>query len=456
MAISQKRGVKAEDLYTFKTVQNVRLAPDGRQIVFGSQRVERKTVKKYSNLWMLAADGSGKASPFTYGDQNDSSPNWSPDGSQIAFLSNRENLEKPAKIYLIPFQGGEARPLTQIKGSIGAFNWSPDGRRLVCVVTKTDPEELEREEDEQKKKLGVVSRHYKRVFYKLDGSGYLPQERSHLWVVDVQSGKAKQLTDHAIYDELDPAWSADGKWIVYLSNRSSDPDFNPETVDLFVIPASGGEPRKIETEVGEKSLPKFSPDGKWIAYYGGLGVGEGWRNTSLWVVAVDGSQKTVNLTQKFDLHVSPDTINDMGSPEAMAPTWSKDSRALYFQVSYHGSTILDRIDIEEGKLETIIGEGGVVGSFTLDREQDKLCYFYGKMDDPTQICLLDMDTRRQQVVHSHNEDWLKPLDLGRIEEVWFKGADGNDLQGWILKPADFDPKKKYPSILEIHGGPQVQ
>jgi dipeptidyl aminopeptidase/acylaminoacyl peptidase len=456
MATPKKNWVKAEDLYDFKTIHNVRIAPDGKNIIFASQRVERKTEKKYTNLWMVSTDSKGKAQQFTYGNQNDTYPCWSPDGSQIAFLSNRGDTEKSSQIYLIPSGGGEARPLTQIKGSIGSFSWSPDGKRLLCLVTLTDQEALAREEDEQKRKLGVVARDYKRVFYKLDGSGYLPQERTHLWTVDAQNGKGKQLTNHPVYDEYDAAWSPDGKWIVYLSNRSSDPDFNLEAVDLFVMPASGGEPRKIGTELGEKNLPNFSWDGKWIAYYGGFGEGEGWRNNYLWVVAADGSQKPRNLTQKYDLHASSWTINDLGEPEQMPPTWSKDNRNIYFPVSYHGSSILDRIDINGEKLETIIGEGGVVGSFTFDRDQKKLGYFYGKMDDPTQVCILDMQTRQTHLLHSHNADLLKKIDLGSIEEVWFKGGDGNDVQGWILKPPDFDPHKKYPSILEIHGGPQLQ
>jgi len=140
----------------------------------------------------------------------------------------------------------------------------------------------------------------------------------------------------------------------------------------------------------------------------------------------------------------------------MPPTWTVDSQKIYFPVSYHGSSILNVIDVHGENLETILGEGGVTGSFSFDLSQKKMGYFYGKMDDPAQVCLLDMQTRQASLLHSHNEDLLNRLDLGSIEEVWFKGAAGNDLQGWILKPPDFDPNKKYPSILEIHGGPQVQ
>ena len=453
---SNKRWIKAVDLYDFKIVHQVRIAPDGKNIIFSSQKVENKTEKKYTNLWIVPTGGKGQARQFTWGNQTDYSPRWSPDGSQIAFLSNRSDQEKPAQIFLIPADGGEACQLTHLQGTISSYNWSPDGRRLLCVVTKTDKEELERQDDEQKRKLGVVTRHYQRVFYKLDGVGYLPMERSHIWGVDIKTGKARQLTDHPVFDEIDPCWSPDGKWIAFLSNRSNDPDFNLEAVDLYVMPAGGGEARKIETEPGEKALPAFSPDGKWLAYYGGLSEKEGWRNIYVWIVPVDGSAKTRNLTRTYDIHASAWTINDLGEPEQMAPTWSNDSQKLYFPVSYHGSSILDCIDIEGRQLETIIGEGGVVGSFSFDRHQKTLGYFYGTMDDPARICVLDMQKRQAALLHSHNRKLLEKKDLGTVEEVWFKGADGNDLQGWILKPPDFDPAKKYPSILEIHGGPMVQ
>jgi len=455
MPSKTKRRITAEDLYQFRLISGVRLAPDGKNVIYAVQRVERKTEKKYANLWLAPVDG-GEPRQFTYGDQKDVQPRWSPDGSQIAFLSSRGDPDKEPQIYLIPFGGGEARCLSDIEGEIDSVTWSPDGRWLLCCVRKTDAEEVERRKDERKKKLGVVDRHIQRVFYKLDGYGYLPKERTHLWMVEVRTGKAKQLTDHAIYDENDPAWSPDGKWIAFCSNRSQDPDFNPDAVDLYVMPAAGGEFRKIETPLGGKDQPSFSPDGRWIAYYGSDGAGEWYRNQNLWIVPADGSLPPLNLTGRYDIHVAAGVINDLGGAEQTPPTWSLDGRHLYFPVMLHGSSVLMSVDTQGENLQTVIGEGGVVGAFTFDRVQQRMAYFYGQMHDPGQIYLREMPGEAARPLTRLNQGLLEKLDLGQVEEVWYKGPDGNNLQGWIIKPPEFEPGKKYPSILEIHGGPLVQ
>jgi dipeptidyl aminopeptidase/acylaminoacyl peptidase len=455
MPASQKKHITAEDLYRMQLISDARLSPDGEHVVFAVQRVDRKTEKKYANLWVVPTRG-GEARQFTFGDQSDTQPRWSPDGSQIAFLSNRGDKEKPAQVYLIPFQGGEARPLTSLQGATGSFAWSPDGRRLVCTVRKLDEEELARQQDEQKKKLGVVARHYDRLFYKLDGFGYLPRQRWHLWTVDARSGKAKQLTDHAVFDEQFPAWSPDGKWIAFTSNRSPDPDARPDLIDLFVMPSAGGELRQIPAPAGEKYMPSFSPDGRWIAYYGQEGEGEWYRNSGLWVASADGSVPPRDLTGRYDIHVSAWTISDQGQPEWMPPTWSKEGTTLYFQVTLHGSSLLMSIGVDGENLRQVLGQGGAVGSFTFDLAQERLAYHYGRMDDPGQVYLWDARKGVSPALTRFNQDWLPQIDLGEMETHWIKGPDGDDLQGWILKPPGFDPAQKYPSILEIHGGPLTQ
>ncbi|MCU0488576.1 MAG: S9 family peptidase [Anaerolineales bacterium] len=461
MASPKKRALTAEDLYQFKVLSDTRIAPDGGHVVYSLQRVDQKTEKKYSNLWIVDTLG-GSARQFTYGDQNDAQPRWSPDGAQLAFLSNRADKEKPGQLHLIPFTGGEARPLTDIPGVIGGFSWSPDGKRILCMARKFDPDELERQKDEQKKKLGVVSRRYNRLFYKLDGVGYLAHERWHLWVVDARSGKAKQITDHPIFDEQEAAWSPDGKAIIFLSNRSQDPDLQPDRIDLMLISSEGGEARKIDTPVGGKMLPSFSPDGRWIAYYGSEGEGLDYKNNDLWIVPVDQSVPAHNLTEKYDLHVSAWTINDIGQAETMPPTWSLDGQRLYFPVAYHGSSILKSIALDGEDLQTVIPEavddqpGSVVGSFSFSRDQRWMAYCLGTLSDPAQIWLLDCATGARRKLAAPNEALLRNLELGKVETHWIKGPDGNDLQGWILKPPGFDPAVKYPSILEIHGGPLTQ
>jgi len=455
MAAKKLRAITAEDLYRFNTISEPRISPDGQNVVYTVQRVDQKTEKKYTNLWVVDTV-NGESRQFTIGDQHDSSGRWSPDGKQIAFLSDRADKDKPAQVYLIQFSGGEARRLTGIQGEVSQLKWSPDGKQILCSVRKKDPEALERDKDGQKKKLGVVSRHYDRVFFKLDGYGYLPHELSHIWVVDVRTGRAKQLTDDKIYNEFNATWSPDGKQIAFVSNRSEDPDLFPDRVDLFVMPSKGGEFRKLETPVGFKYLPSFSPDGKWIAYIGSEGEGVSYKNAGVWIVPADGSKAAVNLTEKYDLHVDSSTINDIGSPETMSPTWSADGKRLYFNCMLHGSSKLSSIATSGKDLRDEIGEGGVVGSFSFDHAHKRLAYFYGQMHDPAQIFVKSMDKDKMKQLTRLNRRLLDGVDLGQYEEVWFKGPDHNDLQGWILKPPGFDPAKKYPSIMEIHGGPLTQ
>ncbi|MEA3350870.1 MAG: S9 family peptidase [Chloroflexota bacterium] len=460
---NKKRAITAEDLYKFELITGPQISPDGNYVVYAQQRVSPETEKKFSNLWIAPTEG-GEPRQFTYGDQVDNTPTWSPDGARIAFVSNRRD-EKQPQIYLIPFRGGEAHPLTELQGTIGALDWSPDSSRLIVQFRAKDSQDIEREEDEDKKKLGVVDRHYDRVFYKFDGVGFLPKERWHLWSIDTDSGEARQLTGGEVHDELSPSWSPDGKWIVFTSNRNPDPDLEYDDIDLFVIPfepdsqkpVDDVEMRKIETPAGEKQLPTFSPDGQWIAYFGQDGRSDWWKNTDLWMAAVDGSSPPRNLSADLDFTISHATLNDLnfGGGALSPPTWSPDGQRLYFQIAKHGSQLLMSVDVNSGKLETVIDEKGVVGGYSFDRKHHKLAYFFGSMRDPGQIWVHDLGNE-QNVQITRTNSWLKEVGLGNMEEIWIKGQNDNDIQGWVLKPTGFDSSQQYASILEIHGGPLAQ
>lgn len=456
MNSNSERHMSANDLYRLKTILDARISPDGRHVIYVVERVDRKTEKKHSNLWLRSTRGRG-VRQFTYGDHSDNTPRWSPDGKQIAFLSNRNNGKSP-QVFLIPFDGGEARQLTELKGEIGQLDWSPDGRRLLCAFRRSDKEVIEREEDEQKKKLGVVARHITRTLYKFDGAGYLPKERWHVCTISARSGKLKHLTDGAIYDELEPAWSPDGQSIVFRSNRSEEPDLAPGRDDLFVISANGGPMRSIPAPEGPKALPAFSPDGNTIAYLGIEGVGQYWRNFGLWIVPTDGSRPAVNLTEGHDLHVASLTATDTGGGAMVRPVWSGDGKRIYFQVSRQGDTAL--MEIEAGttlpEVRRVVESPGVLGPFTIDQSGDKLAYVLNTTGAPSQLRLREFAHNRDILLADLNMRWLDRLDLGQLEEFWFNASDGYHLHGWILKPPGFDPRRAYPSILEIHGGPHVQ
>jgi len=356
--------------------------------------------------------------------------------------------------------GGEARVLTDLKGNFAGFEWSPDGTKLVCQFRKKDADALEREKDEAKKKLGLSFRHITRTDFKFDGAGYLPQERWHLWVIDADSGAGTQLTDGDT-DETEPRWSPDGANILFNSNRSDQPDMDLDATELYLIPAVGGEMRQLETRPGRKFGAVFSPDGRHVAYLGRDKPGRWYQNARLYVAPVEGGGAH-DASGDIDLHLSPATNGDVFNDSAPSlPVWSADGRRVACLTTRRGDESLVSLAVFEPNDEPLwlIAEKGVIGGYTLDGAGRRIAYLWSTLDDPAQLLVRDVDaagaTGAPRTLTALNP-WLAEIETGEIEEVWFKAADGYDLHGWILKPPGFDPAQRYPSILQIHGGPQTQ
>lgn len=445
--------IRAEHLYQLQWQSHLRIIPPEDRLVFARHRIDRKNEKKYSNLWITEQAGR-KPVQFTQGDQSDYFPQVSPQGKFIAFLSNREKAEQ-TQIYVIPVQGGEARKLTDMQGQFSEVSWSPRGDKLLAVFTRKDKELVEIDKDDHRKKLGIISRKINRIFFKSDGLGFLPKERSHLWLINPRSGKAEILTDHEIYDEYLASWSPDGKRIIFCSNRSKDPDLYLEKSGIYEMSLNNRKIKEIKTFEGTKFNPVYSPDGKQVAFLGTKGI-KWWKNTGLWISSTNGSTPPLNLTGKYDLNVGGWTINDFGSFEIMPPVWGENGEEIYFQAARHGNTHLYKINIHTQKVDLILDDPGVVGSWVFGNSKNKIYYQFSQIQDPGDIWSYDLDSNKKKRLTTINAKLINKLDLGIIESLWFTNSQGIDIQGWILKPPGFEKGRKYPSILEIHGGPAVQ
>lgn len=455
---TEKKPWSAEDLYELQLITDLQISPDGQRVAYTLQRVEKASEKKYSNIWLVETAAESTPRQFTYGDQVDSTPRWSPDGQTIAFTSNRAD-GKQSYLHLIPLNGGEARPLTkELKGQIGSFEWSPDGSKLLLQFRQTDAEVLERQEDEQKKKLGVVAHHITEMGYKFDGGGYTPKEKWHLWLVDVESAETTQLTEGS-YHELGPTWSPGGENILFLSDRTDNPlgGIFSDELALYTIPAAGGDLTHIPTHNGRMTgSARYSPDGSQIAYLGTPEKkGKWWQNTELYVIPAAGGDAQ-NLSHEYDVDITSTTLGDFGSPPPFSGLqWANNGQAIYTNISRYGGDHIVKFSLA-GEMTYIVSDDYVNGNFSMDNEQTKVAFFHAETFDPCQIRLKEFETNETRTLTAVNKPLLDARQFGEVEEVWTKGSDGYDIHGWILTPPNFDPEQTYPSILEIHGGPQTQ
>ncbi len=449
----ERRTIQPEDLLQFKVILDHDISPDGQAIVYALQEVNPETLQAFVNLWTVKIN-SNSPEPLTHGPHMDSHPRWSPDGKTIAFLSNQGKSKGPQQLYVLNILEGEPRPLENIRGKVIHFEWSPDGDRLLLSLFL--PEQKLPHTDHERPFTPISdAREIDRLFYRRDGIGYLPQGGIYLYVYHIAEEKLQKISHQQAYDELMPTWSPDALMIAYLSNRHDDPDKHPGCFDLFVTNLDGEE-RKLSTPYGRKANPSFSPDGKWIAYYGSEGRGNFYKNQSLWVVQVDGSAPTKNISTEHDLHIGVSTITDMGGSTIEKPCWSPDSQKIFFQHDWHGSTHLSSLTRNGKELESIITGEVTVAGFSMDASQNHLVYLSADMANPGDIFLWERGERAKKRLTRVNEKFLSEITLAHSEMVWYSTSEAGEMQGWILHPPNFDPETVYPAVLMIHGGPYLQ
>jgi dipeptidyl aminopeptidase/acylaminoacyl peptidase len=438
-AAATPRNLTVDDYFQIRELDEPQLSPDGKWVAFTvtTSCLEEDEVK--SRIWMAPTAG-GKPVPMTAEEKSVSRPRWSPDGRHLAFLGEVE--EEKTQVWTLFRQGGDSQPLTRTVQGVTAYEWSPDGRRMVLVLQDPKPEDLEKEDGEQDEEKTPPPWVITRRQFKQDYVGYLDSRRTHLYVLDVESQKATQLTS-GDYDDSQPAWSPDGRLVAFTSNRTADPDSNYNT-DIWVVAADssdrGQSLLQVTTNPGADTSPSFSPDGKWITHVSATDTKAVLYATNhLAVTPAQGGEMRV-LTRELDRNV-------------YAPRFSPDSRSIRFTLESSGELNLVQIPVEGGAVKPLVGGPRSVGAFSAEA-QGGIATLVSEPHLPAEVFLLEGDQLRR-LTHS-NDELLQGINLGEVEKVSFPSRDGAVIEGFIVKPPGFESGSRYPTILRIHGGPMSQ
>lgn len=440
VAAAERRLLTTDDIIAVRDVSDPRVSPDGQWVAYVVRTADPVKDSNNNELWMSSWDGK-RSIQLTYSDESEHSPRWSPDGKYLAFLAARGEDDPPEQVWLLDRQGGEARPLTGFDGDVVELSWSPDGSKLALIVADEDPRRQRGADKNATPPPIVIDRYY----FKEDGTGYLGNRRRHLYVFDLATRQAVNLTPGR-FDESAPSWSPDGTRIAFYSNRSEDPDRNNEFGLYTIEPRAGASPRLLTRFQGDSgdsswmSPPTWRPDGREIAF---LTAGDPkliyYSLHKLAVVSASGGPHRI-VTEALDRNV-------------IEPQWSPDGKSIYFLLEDDLNQVLARVDVRSGRIERL-----------LDGRRESTDYDVGgkghialvdsTVDSPDAIHAFD--GKRLRVLSHHNDEWLASVRLGTTEEISFNSKDGTRIRGFVVKPPDYVAGRRYPTLLWIHGGPVAQ
>ena len=420
-----KKLLTALDLLKVANVGAPRISPDGTRVVYtvGETKTEKdKEWKTVTQLWVVPTAGgpndpSDKARQFTRGDKSATSPEWSPDGTTLAFLSDREK-DGERQVWMIRADGGESWAVTSHKGGISSFRFSPDSKQLVFVATDQPPKD-----EEERKKLKddpiVIDRDLK---------------MAHLWLFNIEKKEEKRISE-GDFTVSDPQWSPDGTQISYTTRPTPKAD-DGSLSDVWVMTVATGAKKKIEDTPASSDNARWSPNGKWIAYTGTTDPGIGVSTTYLYLVPSNGGTPR---QLKFDLN-------------AGTPVWSRDGKTVYFSANVLQANEIFSADVATGAVTQISKTSASINVADISRDGNTIVGTISQPNAPAAIYKSNPKFTQPVTLTSHNR-WLSDYALAETEVVKWKSKDGLEVEGLLTKPVDYSDGTKVPLLLNPHGGP---
>lgn len=435
----------AADVFQLEFASDPQISPDSSRVAYLRNSVDVMTDKVRSQLWLIDGDG-GEQRPLTDWKVDASSPRWSPDGKRLAYAAKGD---KVTQIFVHWIDGGQTARLTNLTEGPGELVWSPDGTQLAFSMLVHDkrkpyvelPEKPEGAEWAQPFKL------YDTLVYRDDGKGYVKEGFRQLFVLPADGGTPRQVTSGPFHHHERPTWTADGKSLVFSANRRDDWEHEPLDSNLYRVSIDDGAITQLTDRRGVDASPVVSPDGKQVAYVGFDDVGRSYHQTDLYVMSLDGGDRRC-LTTDFDREVAN-------------PQFAHDGRGVYFQYEDEGDTKVGRASLTTGKIEPVVGGVGGVnfgrpyagGSYSAAHD-GRVALTQTTPERPADVAIAASPGSEPRRLTHLNDDLLPYRELGKVEEFRYPSSyDEREIHGWIVLPPNFDPSKKYPLVLEIHGGP---
>lgn len=438
----EKRKLDFSDLAAVREVSEARVSPAGEWVAYVVRTSDVEADRIAGDIWMTSWDGA-RTLQLTFTEASESHPRFSPDGKYLAFLASRGPKEASGKekdqVWLLERAGGEARKLTDFPGGVSDYAWSPDGTRLAVIASDPDPDEPSTEDAAKEKTPPPIV--IDRYQFKQDRVGYLRRLRDHLYLFRLETEEAELLTP-GDFDESLPSWSPDGSLIAFFSKREGDPDRN-DNRDLYLMePKAGAMARKLTTFSGDDGMGEpavFSPDGESIAYLQGSSPDYSFYDQArLAVIPTAGGEPRLLL---------PDLDRAVSHPE-----WSADGRSITFLLEDDRNQVVARVAAGGGPVERLAPSRGVVRE--IDMSAGRVAVVVTTPQSPAEVMALEDGSLRP--LSTQNEKLLSQVELGELEGIEFPSRDGTMVHGIMVKPPDYQPGRRYPTVVYIHGGPVAQ